>query len=190
MDALTEAHLLALGEAARAQALLIGGAGRAAAVARQLPRAGAGSAPPGGPGAVLAASAARETLSQTGLARLFAPTFDLRGEGDASAALDWAAPLLSEEAPVVLAVMPAALPAIGAVAQGLVAHGVRRLLVAGEEACEAVVAALGASVLRIGVEAEPGLPWCAVQGGALHLLLKPGVAGARDIMLRAFAATA
>ncbi|TPG59574.1 four-carbon acid sugar kinase family protein [Roseomonas nepalensis] len=187
VDAITGEHLDALGEAARAQPLLIGGAGLAAAAARQLPRGGAIVSPPCGPGAVLSASPARETLSQAGLARLYAPTFDLRDAEGAAAALEWAAPRLSDDTPVVIAALPPAMPALGALAQGLVARGVTRLLVAGEEACEAVVAALGPPVLRMGAEADPGIAWCAAEGGALHLLLKPGTAGARDLLLRAFA---
>ena len=185
VDALTDAHLRALAEASRAQALLIGAAGLAPGIAGNFPRTGSVTAPPRGPGAVLVGSAARETLSQAGLARLYAPTFDLQAGEEARDALDWAVPRLSEEAPVVITTSRP-FEVVAEVARGLVASGVTRLLVAGEEACEAVIAALGPRVLRLGAETDPGLPWCAVEGSPLHLLLKPGTAGARDIMLRAF----
>lgn len=185
VDALTEGHLSALGEAVRAQALLIGAAGLATGIAANFPRGAAAAEWPNGPGAVLVASRARETLSQTGLARLYAPTFDLREDKGVDAALDWAAPLLSGELPVVIAGV-ADTAAFALLAGGLMARGVTRLLVAGEEACEAVLGALAPCVLRVGAAVDAGLPWCAVDDGRVHLLLKPGAAGARDIMLRAF----
>ena len=77
---------------------------------------------------------------------------------------------------------------LGSIARALVAGGVERLLVAGEEACEAVVEALAPRALHPGAEIGAGLAWCRVGEGPLHLLLKPGRAGARDIMLRAFGA--
>lgn len=189
VDALTEAHLRAIGEAVGTQGLLIGGAGLALGLATHLRGAEHRPEPPRGPGAVLVCSGARETLSQAGLARIYAPTHDLRDASGVEAALDWAAPLLSEETPVVIAA-PQRPDLAGELAKGLVALGVARLLVAGEEAFERTVAALVPSSLRLGPEAGAGLPWCAVEGASLHLLLKPGAAGARDIMLGAFAAPA
>ncbi|MBI0538075.1 four-carbon acid sugar kinase family protein [Roseomonas sp. KE2513] len=189
VDGLTQLHLHALGEAAGTQGLLIGGAGLASGIAQHLSRAERPTEAPHGPGAVLVCSGARETLSQAGLARIYAPTHDLRDAEGLAAALDWAAPLLPEEAPVVIAA-PQRADLAGELAKGLVARGVTRLLVAGEEACESVVAALAPRSLRLGAEAGAGLPWCEVEGAPLHLLLKPGAAGARDIMLSAFAAQA
>ena len=84
VDALTDAHLLALGEAAAGQALLIGGAGLAPGLAANLRRAGLLSEGAAdevrtvpGHAAVLAGSCARATLFQLGSARDRAPTYEL-----------------------------------------------------------------------------------------------------------------
>ena len=45
------------------------------------------------------------------------------------------------------------------IAEGLVARGVRRLVVAGGETSGAVVQRLGVTSLRIGPEIDPGVPW-------------------------------
>ncbi len=49
--------------------------------------------------------------------------------------------------------------AMAKIAQGLVAHGVRRLVVAGGETAGAVVDALGVKALKIGPPIDPGVPW-------------------------------
>ena len=64
------------------------------------------------------------------------------------------------------------------IAQGLVAHGLRRLVVAGGETSGAVVQALGVTRLRIGPAICPGVPWTQAEDGPhdspLHLALKSG----------------
>ncbi len=47
---------------------------------------------------------------------------------------------------------------MAAVAKGLVAAGVRRLVVAGGETAGAVVQALGVTGLKIGAQIDPGVP--------------------------------
>jgi uncharacterized protein YgbK (DUF1537 family) len=79
------------------------------------------------------------------------------------------------------------------IAQGLVARGVRRLVVAGGETAGAVVQALGITGLRIGRQIDPGVPWTVSLPGsrgepALTLALKSGNFGAPDFFSRAFAA--
>jgi uncharacterized protein YgbK (DUF1537 family) len=79
------------------------------------------------------------------------------------------------------------------IAKGLVARGVRRLVVAGGETAGAVVQALGVTGLRIGRQIDPGVPWTVSLPGsrgapALALALKSGNFGAPDFFLRAFAA--
>ena len=76
----------------------------------------------------------------------------------------------------------------GAIARGLVARGVRRLVVAGGETSGAVVQALGVTGLRIGRQIDPGVPWTVSLGRArpLALALKSGNFGAPDFFLRAF----
>jgi uncharacterized protein YgbK (DUF1537 family) len=77
--------------------------------------------------------------------------------------------------------------AMAAIAQGLVAQGVRRLVVAGGETAGAVVAALGVKGLRIGPAIDPGVPWTTSLGDPeLALALKSGNFGAPDFFIKAF----
>ena len=65
--------------------------------------------------------------------------------------------------------------AMGYIAQGLVARGVRRIVVAGGETSGAVVTALDIGSGVIGDEAAPGVPWIYTPGGdPIALLLKSG----------------
>ena len=57
------------------------------------------------------------------------------------------------------------------IAEGLVARGVRRLVVAGGETSGAVVTRLGVRQLRIGAEIDPGVPWTYAEGSGADLLL-------------------
>ena len=78
--------------------------------------------------------------------------------------------------------------AMAAIAKGLVAQGVRRLVVAGGETAGAVVAALGVKGLRIGPAIDPGVPWTTSLGEPpLALALKSGNFGAPDFFIKAFA---
>jgi uncharacterized protein YgbK (DUF1537 family) len=75
----------------------------------------------------------------------------------------------------------------GDIARGLVARGVRRLVIAGGETAGAIVQALGVTGLRIGRQIDPGVPWTMSLGDpALALALKSGNFGAPDFFLRAF----
>jgi uncharacterized protein YgbK (DUF1537 family) len=192
LDAVTDAHLLAAVEASSAQALLVGGAGLGAGLAAGLRTAPPRAEPvpaPRGSWAVIAAASARPTLAQIGFARLHGPVLDLNSVGDLEGAMDRAVPLLSEEHPLVIAASPAlvaeAAPALGELARALMAHGVRRLLVAGEELFGPVLEARGRA-LQPGPEIAPALAWCDVEGAACQIAFKPGGAGGRDILLRAF----
>ncbi|WP_406277562.1 four-carbon acid sugar kinase family protein [Nocardia sp. NBC_00881] len=76
------------------------------------------------------------------------------------------------------------------VAQGLVAQGVRQLVVAGGETSGAVVQALGITGLRVGPQIDPGVPWCAAtlpDGETLHIALKSGNFGGAEFFTTAFA---
>jgi uncharacterized protein YgbK (DUF1537 family) len=78
--------------------------------------------------------------------------------------------------------------ALAEIAAGLVAAGVRRLVVAGGETSGAVVQRLGAKALRIGPQIDPGVPWTVSLGEpALALALKSGNFGAPDFFAKAFA---
>lgn len=77
--------------------------------------------------------------------------------------------------------------ALGAVAQQLVARGVRQLIVAGGETSGAVVTALGINSLRIGPQIDPGVPWTvSVDGAPISLALKSGNFGSADFFSKAW----
>jgi uncharacterized protein YgbK (DUF1537 family) len=219
VDAVTDQHLLAIGEAAAQHALITGGSGVAMGLPENFRRAGllptrgnAASLPPmQGMAAVVAGSCSRATLGQIGLARDHVPVLELDALAtpDAAAltaqALDWVAGKLSADRPVVIAAsappekvtaLQAKLgrdaagalieTAMAAIAEGLVAQGVGRLVVAGGETSGAVVQRLGVTALRIGPEIDPGVPWTFAEPRGLHLALKSGNFGARDFFLKAF----
>jgi uncharacterized protein YgbK (DUF1537 family) len=76
--------------------------------------------------------------------------------------------------------------ALARIAQGLVENGVTRLVVAGGETAGAVVQGLGVSVLKIGAQIDPGVPWTATQGAhPILLALKSGNFGSRDFFAKA-----
>jgi uncharacterized protein YgbK (DUF1537 family) len=78
--------------------------------------------------------------------------------------------------------------ALAEIAAGLVAAGVRRLVIAGGETSGAVVQRLGVKALRIGPQIDPGVPWTAtVAEPVLALALKSGNFGGPDFFTRAFA---
>jgi 3-dehydrotetronate 4-kinase len=164
-----------------------------------------------GPAAVVSGSCSTATLAQVAYMRERAPTFTIdpiaadEGHNIAAEALAWATPLLGDKPVLISATAPpeevAAIQDVlgreraGAlvegllaeIARGLVARGVRRLVVAGGETAGAVVQALGVSGLRIGPQIDPGVPWTASLGEpSLALALKSGNFGAPDFFLRAF----
>ena len=219
VDAVTDAHLMAIGEAVAPHALVTGGSGVAMGLPENFrragllpPRADADALPPmRGFAAVVAGSCSRATLGQIGLARDHAPVLELDALAtpDAAAlvaqALGWVDGKLAADRPVVIAASAtpekvAALQAklgreaagalveeaVAAIAEGLVARGVGRLVVAGGETSGAVVQRLGVTSLRIGPEIDPGVPWTYANPTGLHLALKSGNFGARDFFLKAF----
>jgi uncharacterized protein YgbK (DUF1537 family) len=201
VDAITDAHLLAIGEAAANHALITGGSGVAMGLPANFRRSGLLSAAldPGalpkidGASAVVAGSCSRATLAQLGYVRDHLPVFEL----DALATPDAAA--LSEAAPPEkVAELQAKLgreqagtlveEAVANVAAGLVDRGVRKMVVAGGETSGAVVGRLNVRSLRIGTEIDPGVPWTLAAGSGPDLLLalKSGNFGATDFFLKAF----
>jgi uncharacterized protein YgbK (DUF1537 family) len=165
-----------------------------------------------GHAAVLAGSCSRATLFQIGAARDRLPVLelDVLATPDAAAlsaqALDWAAGRLGDTPVVIAASAPpdrvqavqAALgreaagalieDAMARIAAGLVAAGVRRMVVAGGETSGAVVSRLGVQRLRIGAEIDPGVPWTYAEGSGppMLLALKSGNFGGRDFFAGAF----
>jgi 3-dehydrotetronate 4-kinase len=77
--------------------------------------------------------------------------------------------------------------ALASIASGLVARGVRQLLVAGGETSGAVVKALGVGGLHIGPQIDPGVPWTTTIGGEpMALALKSGNFGTVDFFSKAW----
>jgi uncharacterized protein YgbK (DUF1537 family) len=221
VDAVTDAHLLAIGEAAARHALVSGGSGVAMGLpgnfrrAGLLPEANDAAVLPvvSGASAVLSGSCSRATLAQLGFARSHTPVFELDPLATpdaarlAEAALAWAEGKVGDTPMVIAASAPpdkvaAVQVALGGadqagalledamarIAEGLVARGVRRMVVAGGETAGAVVTRLGVTRLRIGTEIDPGVPWTFTSGGGVDLLLalKSGNFGAPDFFLKAF----
>lgn len=221
VDAVNDAHLLAIGAAASEHALITGGSGVAMGLPANFRRAGKLPAQDDaavlpsvhGHAAVLAGSCSRATLAQLGAARGTLPLWQLDplATPDAAqlarAALDWARDKLGDTPVVIAASAPpdtvAAVQqrlgrdaagvliesALAQIAAGIVAAGVRRLVVAGGETAGAVVQQLGVRSLRIGGEIDPGVPWTYAEGSGdpLLLALKSGNFGATDFFTKAFA---
>jgi uncharacterized protein YgbK (DUF1537 family) len=162
-----------------------------------------------GPSAVLSGSCSQATNAQVarwmadGRAAIALDPLALhRGEQTAAALLSNALPLLPQgpvllyatAAPESVKAVQAALgveaagamveDTLAALAQGLVAAGVRRLIVAGGETSGAVVQALGVPQLRIGASICPGVPWTEAalpgSGEPMWLALKSGNFGGVD----------
>jgi uncharacterized protein YgbK (DUF1537 family) len=165
----------------------------------------------GGLGAVIAGSASQATLGQVAAMRAKHPAMALdpfkiaeNGASVVGAALDWARPKLESGPVLIYASAPpdqvAAVQAklgreragaliedvLAKVAQGLVAAGVRRLVVAGGETSGAVVQGLGVKALRIGPQIDPGVPaTLAIGEPRLALALKSGNFGGEDFFMKA-----
>jgi len=80
--------------------------------------------------------------------------------------------------------------ALARIAQGLRQLGVAQLIVAGGETSGACVQALGINQLQIGMQIDPGVPWCYAKTDmdttALHITLKSGNFGSEDFFVKAF----
>jgi uncharacterized protein YgbK (DUF1537 family) len=164
-----------------------------------------------GPTVVLAGSCSVATQGQVAQMKQGHDAFEVDADALASGrdvaadALAWAAPRLSEK-PILIysTASPEQVKAVqdklgrehagamieralAAIAQGLVAKGVRRLVVAGGETSGAVVGALGVEGLLIGPEIDPGVPWTfSIGQPTLALALKSGNFGAPDFFTKAF----
>jgi uncharacterized protein YgbK (DUF1537 family) len=164
-----------------------------------------------GPTAVLAGSCSVATQGQVAGMKQDHEYFELdpmaiaSGRDLAQEALNWAASRLSEK-PILIysTATPEQVKAVqerlgrehagalveetlGKIARGLVAAGVRRLVVAGGETSGAVVGALGVEGLAIGPEIDPGVPWTfSIGEPALALALKSGNFGTADFFTKAF----
>ncbi len=165
-----------------------------------------------GHAAILAGSCSRATLLQIGNARDLMPTLELDplvtpdAESLIRQTLAWSEGKLGPQPILIAASAPpdrvASLQAklgrdeagaliehaMAGIATGLVAQGVRRMVVAGGETSGAVVSALGVKRLLIGAEITPGVPWTLAEGAGQPLLLalKSGNFGGPHFFLSAF----
>ncbi|MDI9330696.1 MAG: four-carbon acid sugar kinase family protein [Alphaproteobacteria bacterium] len=80
--------------------------------------------------------------------------------------------------------------ALAAISCGLLAQGVRQLVVAGGETSGSCVQALGITQMQIGPQIDPGVPWCHAQSPlspeGLHITLKSGNFGGVDFFTQSF----
>ena len=218
LDAITDEHLITLGEACADLKLVTGGSGMAMGLPANFVRAGL--LQPGrhyelpkvtGPTAVLAGSCSVATQGQVADMKKSHEAFGLdpvaiaAGRDQAQEALAWAEPRVAQK-PILIysTAAPEQVSAVqnqlgreqagamieqtlGRIAQGLVANGVRRLVVAGGETSGAVVGALGVQGLYIGPEIDPGVPWTfSIGQPTLALALKSGNFGTPDFFTKAF----
>jgi 3-dehydrotetronate 4-kinase len=220
VDALTDADLRVIGEAAAALTLITGGSGIALGLPENFRRAGVfrpasdalAFSAPAGRSMILAGSCSEATRGQIRTAiEAGVPTLKLdpmaiaEGRFRVEEALSWAL-AQSERAPLIYSSaepeeVKAAQAALGReragsliehflaeTALGLMAAGVRRLIVAGGETSGAVVGALAPDALFIGPEIDPGVPWTLTLGQTepVALALKSGNFGAPDFFLKAW----
>ncbi|GGD33239.1 3-oxo-tetronate kinase [Aureimonas glaciei] len=209
-DAVFDADLEILGRAALRQRLSVGASGLGLGLARALADGPPMSAAApfealGGPAACLAGSCSAATLRQITAAEATMPVLRLDAEallakgGAVEKAIAWASTRLAD-GPVLVAssASPDAVAALQArhggavvgtaieaafaeIAAGLVALGVRRLVVAGGETSGAVVDRLGLSAFALGPEIAPGVPVLRSLGGTdMRLALKSGNFGGPD----------
>jgi 3-dehydrotetronate 4-kinase len=222
VDAIADADLEAIGEAAAGFPLITGGSGIALGLPENFRRAGLIGDGGGadilpriaGKAAVLSGSCSEATRGQVAhmisagfSAFIINPLAAAAGQNVAEDALNWASDKLGEKPILLSATAPPESVAevqqklgreragalveeiFAGIARGLVAHGARRLVVAGGETAGAVVQALGVTGLRIGRQIDPGVPWTVSLGDPpLALALKSGNFGAPDFFPRAFTA--
>ena len=82
--------------------------------------------------------------------------------------------------------------ALSAITRGFVERGAGQLILAGGETAGACIHALEITLLQIGPQIDPGVPWCyaasvANRAAGLHLALKSGNFGTQDFFTKAFA---
>jgi uncharacterized protein YgbK (DUF1537 family) len=186
IDAIDDDDCAAIAEALAGFPLLGGGAWLAAEPHAPAPPE------PGGPVAILSGALDRQTVYQMGAARLAMPVFDLdfTRPDPVADALAWAGAKIG--APFIIAttaspdrVTPGAPAAacLAAIARGLVAAKVTRLLVTGNDTARAVIDALAVRELTVGAAFGP-LRW--LEGEGIALCVKPGGVGAKNLFLSEF----
>lgn len=220
VDATSNEDLMRLGTALRGMPLVTAGSGVAIGLPQNhgmAPSSQASALPPArGHHAIVSGSCSltthrqvRHFLAAGHPALAIDPQRIANGEDIAAEALAWAKPLLTQ-GPVLIysTAQTQALQAVqnqlgaeaaGAmveatlarIARGLVEGDVRQLIVAGGETSGACVQALRVAQMQIGMQIDPGVPWCHAQSDAansagLHLALKSGNFGSDDFFSKAF----
>jgi uncharacterized protein YgbK (DUF1537 family) len=215
VDAISNADLLAIGEAVAGDSLITGGSGIALGLPGNFRRAGllgeGGSAftARSGPGLALCGSCSPASLKQVAVHARNHPAFALDPEalmaddtlpamiGDQALAVIGQEPIIHSTAtPETVAAMQARFgreevaarieAAFGEIARIALARGVTRLVVGGGETSGAVTAALGVTSLAIGPEIDPGVPAMMEDGArGLRIALKSGNFGAADFFSKA-----
>lgn len=207
MDAITEADLHTIGQAAKGQKILTGGSG----IALGLPaNFGATPATPPwcgitGPGVILSGSCSRATRGQVATYKANAPHREIKAEDVMSGAItptelaDWT--LAQDTSPLIYSsadpdVIHQAQADFGReiiaekietlfanLATELAKSGIKRMVVAGGETSGAVVTGLNAQTLHIGPKLAAGVP--ALRHGDMALALKSGNFGGEDFFTTA-----
>ena len=215
VDAISNDDLMRLGPALKGMPLVTAGSGVAIGLPQNFGIAPSAQSsilpPPTGLQAVLSGSCSLATNAQVlafinaGLPTLaINPLRAASGIDVAAEALAWAAPLL-QAGPVLVystaesATIKAVQRQLGveqagalvehtlaAIAKGLVALGVRQLVVAGGETSGACVQALGIAQIQIGPQIAPGVPWTYCEPQRLHIALKSGNFGGNNFFTDAF----
>ena len=215
VDAISNDDLMRLGPALKGMPLVTAGSGVAIGLPQNFGIAPSAQSsilpPPTGLQAVVSGSCSLATNAQVlafinaGLPTLaINPLRAASGIDVAAEALAWAAPLL-QAGPVLVystaesATIKAVQRQLGveqagalvehtlaAIAKGLVALGVRQLVVAGGETSGACVQALGIAQIQIGPQIAPGVPWTYCEPQRLHIALKSGNFGGNNFFTDAF----
>ena len=215
VDAISNDDLMRLGPALKGMPLVTAGSGVAIGLPQNFGIAPSAQSsilpPPTGLQAVVSGSCSLATNGQVlafinaGLPTLaINPLRAASGIDVAAEALAWAAPLL-QAGPVLVystaesATIKAVQRQLGveqagalvehtlaAIAKGLVALGVRQLVVAGGETSGACVQALGIAQIQIGPQIAPGVPWTYCEPQRLHIALKSGNFGGNNFFTDAF----
>jgi uncharacterized protein YgbK (DUF1537 family) len=217
VDAVSDADLLALGEALAGARLAVGGSGIALGLPENFRRSGTLRAPVAGRSdlvaraVVLAGSCSQATRAQvaafvrSGRVLHAELSHVVHDESYVERVADWClaqpqTPLVTTSAApddVAAAARTFGAPVaqaiehfFGRLAAALFARGVRRFVVAGGETSGAVVGALGVRQFAVGAEIDPGVPVLTTEAPRpMALALKSGNFGATDFFHRALAAT-
>lgn len=214
VDAISDADLLAIGEALADAPLITGGSGIALGLPANYRKAGEISSTPAqwqgvdGPAAAIAGSVSTATQRQVDAhERAGQPLMRLDVDRIAGGGYDiadlsaWAigqtgVPLVTTTADAAAvkaaqtrhgrdALAEAIERLFADLARALVEQGITRLITAGGETSGAVVSALGVTAMEIGPEIDPGVPALKVAGRPLALALKSGNFGADDFFVKA-----